>query len=89
MVRPAGKYPSTRSGSVSPESLPSAEALRADHTLGTVRRWKQRTGGLAIGFMPAYVPRELLWAQGVLPVGIVGGGDDVEIIGRIGAGFSF
>ena len=30
--------------------------------------------------MPIYVPRELLHAQGVLPVGIMGGGDDLEII---------
>jgi benzoyl-CoA reductase subunit C len=56
------------------------EALLRDVTLGTVRDWKQRTHGLAIGFMPVYAPRELLWAQGVLPVGIAGGGDDVEII---------
>jgi benzoyl-CoA reductase subunit C len=30
--------------------------------------------------MPIYVPRELFHAQGVLPVGIVGGGDQMEII---------
>ena len=30
--------------------------------------------------MPIYVPRELLHAQGALPVGILGGGDDLEII---------
>src|SRR5678815_4051812 len=30
--------------------------------------------------MPVYIPRELLHAQGVLPVGIMGGGDDLEII---------
>lgn len=57
-----------------------AEALCRDYRLESVRRWKQRTGGLAIGYMPIYVPRELLEAQGVLPVGILGGGDDLEII---------
>jgi len=57
-----------------------AESIYRDHTLGEVRRFKEETGGLAIGFMPIYVPRELLWAQGVLPVGVMGGGDDVEII---------
>ena len=46
----------------------------------SVRAWKEETGGLAIGYMPVYVPRELLWAQGVLPVGLLGGGDDLEII---------
>jgi benzoyl-CoA reductase subunit C len=57
-----------------------AEALCRDFTLASVRAWKEETGGLAIGFMPVYVPRELLYAQNVLPVGILGGGDDLEII---------
>jgi benzoyl-CoA reductase subunit C len=57
-----------------------AERIYRDRSLGEVRAWKQRTGGLAIGFMPIYIPRELLHAQGVLPVGIMGGGDDLEII---------
>jgi benzoyl-CoA reductase subunit C len=57
-----------------------AEALYRDYRLGSVREWKARTSGLAVGYMPIYVPRELLWAQGVLPVGIMGGGDDLEII---------
>ncbi len=57
-----------------------AERIYQDRSLGEVRAWKERTGGLAIGFMPVYIPRELLHAQGVLPVGIMGGGDDLEII---------
>jgi benzoyl-CoA reductase subunit C len=57
-----------------------AEALFRDTALGSVREWKGRTGGLAVGFMPVYIPRELLHAQGVLPVGIMGGGDNLEII---------
>ncbi|HEX9637342.1 MAG TPA: benzoyl-CoA reductase subunit C [Acidobacteriota bacterium] len=57
-----------------------AEELYRDTELGSVRRWKQRSGGLAIGYMPIYVPLELFHAQGVLPVGIVGGGEAVEII---------
>jgi len=60
--------------------LQRAEELYRDYRLSSVREWKQRTGGLAIGFMPIYVPRELLHAQGVLPVGVVGGRDDLEII---------
>jgi benzoyl-CoA reductase subunit C len=62
------------------ELLERAEALYRDTSLGSVRAWKQKTKGLAIGYMPIYVPRELLHAQGVLPVGIMGGGEDVEII---------
>jgi benzoyl-CoA reductase subunit C len=55
------------------------EELLAATDLPTVRAWKERTGGLAVGFMPIYVPREFLHAHGVLPVGIMGGGD-MEII---------
>jgi benzoyl-CoA reductase subunit C len=57
-----------------------AEALYRDYTLDSVREWKARTGGLAIGYMPIYIPTELLHAQGVLPVGLFGARDDLEII---------
>jgi len=60
--------------------LARAERLYRDLSFESVRNWKQKTGGLAIGYMPIYVPCELFHAQGVLPVGIVGGGDGVEII---------
>ena len=60
--------------------LARAESLYRDYSLGSVRAWKDATGGLAVGYMPVYVPREMLWAQGVLPVGILGGGDDLEVI---------
>jgi benzoyl-CoA reductase subunit C len=63
-----------------PALLDRAERLYRDANLDAVRRWKERSGGLAIGFMPIYAPCELLHAQGVLPVGIMGGGDDLEII---------
>jgi benzoyl-CoA reductase subunit C len=56
------------------------ETLYRDYRLGTVREWKARTGGLAVGFMPIYIPCELLHAQGVLPVGLQGARDDLEII---------
>jgi benzoyl-CoA reductase subunit C len=59
--------------------LDRAEALCFDTTLGAARAWKERTRGLVIGYMPIYVPREILHAQGALPVGIVGGGE-IEII---------
>ena len=57
-----------------------ATELCRDWRLSGVRAWKQRTGGLAIGYLPVYVPRELFHAQGVLPVGLTGAGDDLEII---------
>jgi benzoyl-CoA reductase subunit C len=63
-----------------PELLDRAERLYHDLALGSVREWKAKTGGLAVGYLPIWAPRELLHAQGVLPVGLVGGGEDVEII---------
>ena len=60
--------------------LNRAEELYRDLRFTAVRDWKQRTGGLAVGFLPVYVPRELLHAMGVLPVGVMGAGDDLEII---------
>jgi benzoyl-CoA reductase subunit C len=57
-----------------------AAGLYRDYRLGAVREWKARTGGLAVGYLPIYVPCELLWAQGVLPVGLMGARDDLEII---------
>jgi len=62
------------------ELVGRAEALIRDNTLPSVRRFKEATGGKAIGYMPVYVPREIFHAQGVLPVGIFGGGEDLEII---------
>jgi benzoyl-CoA reductase subunit C len=61
------------------ELLSDAEELYRDPSLPAVRAWKERTGGKAVGFLPIYVPRELLHAHGVLPVGVMGDGD-VEII---------
>jgi benzoyl-CoA reductase subunit C len=58
----------------------AAGTLFRDQALDAVRAWKARTGGLAVGFLPIYVPRELLHAQGVLPVGLMGGRPDLEII---------
>ncbi|MBI5366080.1 MAG: benzoyl-CoA reductase subunit C [Planctomycetes bacterium] len=58
-----------------------AETLLRDLQLVAVRRWKDaHPGAKAIGFMPVYVPRELIHAAGMLPVGIFGGGDMVEIV---------
>ena len=61
------------------ELLEHAQEIALDVRLEVVREWKRRTGGLAIGYMPIQVPREILHAQGCLPVGIVGGGE-IEII---------
>ncbi len=57
------------------------QTLYDDLELQAVRRWKEAAPGRkAIGHMPIYVPRELIHAAGMLPVGIIGAGDRLEII---------
>ena len=57
------------------------EALFDDLDFTVVKRWKDAVPGRkAIGYMPIYVPRELIHAAGMLPVGILGGGDALEVI---------
>lgn len=63
------------------EIVSYARSLYDDLDLTAVRRWKEaEPGRKAIGHMPIYVPRELIHAAGMLPVGVVGGGDRLEII---------
>lgn len=58
-----------------------ARSLYEDIDFGAVKRWKEAVPGRkAIGHMPIYVPRELIHAAGMLPVGVLGGGDRLEII---------
>jgi benzoyl-CoA reductase subunit C len=57
------------------------QALFEDLHFGAVKAWKDAVPGRkAIGYMPIYVPRELIHAAGMLPVGILGGGDQLEVI---------
>jgi benzoyl-CoA reductase subunit C len=56
------------------------ETLYEDLSLGYVKEWKEKNKAKAIGFMPVYFPREIAYASGILPVGIMGGGDQIEII---------
>ena len=58
-----------------------AKRIYEDIDLETVRAWKAAAPGRrAVGYMPIYVPREIIHAAGMLPVGIMGGGDRLEII---------
>ncbi len=55
--------------------------LYEDPDFGAARAWLEgHPGGHAIGYMPIYVPREIIHAAGMLPVGILGAGDQLEII---------
>ena len=57
------------------------ERLFEDLEFGAVKEWKAAAPGRkAIGYMPVYVPREIVHAAGFLPVGILGGGDNMEVI---------
>jgi benzoyl-CoA reductase subunit C len=57
------------------------QALFEDLDFNAVKAWKAAAPNRkAIGYMPVYVPRELIHAAGMLSVGILGGGDQIEVI---------
>jgi len=57
------------------------EQLFEDLDFNAVKQWKAAAPGRkAIGYMPIYVPREIVHAAGMLPVGVFGGGDQLEVI---------
>lgn len=57
------------------------QALFEDLNFTYARDWKAAVPGRkVIGFMPIYVPREIIHAAGMLPLGIFGGGDQLEVI---------
>jgi len=58
-----------------------ANALFEDLSFSSARAWKAaEPGRKVVGYMPIYVPREIIDAAGMLPLGIVGGGDQLEVI---------
>ncbi len=57
------------------------QELFDDLNFTAAREWKAaQPGRKVVGFMPVYVPRELIHAAGMLPLGIFGGGDELEVI---------
>ncbi len=63
------------------EIVARCERLFEDLRFDAVREWKAAAPGRrAIGYMPVYVPQEIVHAAGMLPVGIFGGGDQIEVI---------
>ncbi len=57
------------------------QTLFGDLDFTGVREWKEaEPGRKVIGYMPVYVPREIIHAGGMLPLGILGGGDNIEVI---------
>src|SRR5210317_2256571 len=57
------------------------QALYEDLHFSAAREWKAADPSRkVIGYMPVYVPEELIHAAGMLPLGIMGGGDQMEVI---------
>lgn len=57
------------------------EQLYEDLDFTAAKEWKEAEPGRhVIAYMPIYVPREIIHAAGMLPLGILGGGDRLEVI---------
>jgi benzoyl-CoA reductase subunit C len=58
-----------------------AQQLFEDLRFDAARAWKSaKPDRKVVGYMPIYVPREIIHAAGALPLGVVGGGDMLEVI---------
>jgi benzoyl-CoA reductase subunit C len=58
-----------------------AAEVADDLEFGAARAWlSEDPGRKAAGYLPVYAPREVIRACGMLPVGVHGGGDRLEII---------
>jgi benzoyl-CoA reductase subunit C len=58
-----------------------AQALFDDLHFSAAREWKAAKPDRKVcGYMPIYVPREVIHAADMLPLGVVGGGDQLEVI---------
>jgi len=63
------------------EIVSQCQALYEDLNFTSAREWKEaEEGRKVIGYMPVYVPRELIHAGGMLALGVLGGGDSLEVI---------
>jgi len=63
------------------EIIDTCQDLYDDLSFTVARRWKEaEEGRKVVGYMPVYVPRELIHAGGMLPLGILGGGESLEVI---------
>jgi benzoyl-CoA reductase subunit C len=68
-------------GRTTTEIIASCQEIFEDLQFTKAREWKKaKEGRKVIGYLPIYVPRELIHAAGMLPLGIMGGGDNLEVI---------
>ncbi|MGB8265889.1 MAG: benzoyl-CoA reductase subunit C [Candidatus Velthaea sp.] len=63
------------------EIVERCQSLFEDLDFTAARAWKAaKPGRKVVGFLPVYVPLELIHAAGCLPLGTFGGGDQMEVI---------
>ena len=63
------------------EIIARCEEIYDDLDFTAARQWKEAEPGRhVIGYLPIYVPREIIHAAGMLPLGVLGGGDRMEVI---------
>jgi len=62
-------------------AIEKARALFEDLSYSYAREWKEQDPSRrVIGYLPIYIPREIIHAMGMLPVGIFGAGDRMSIV---------
>ncbi len=63
------------------EIVARCQRLFDDLDFAAAREWKAGAPGRrVVAYMPIYVPREIIHAAGMLPLGILGGGENLEVI---------
>lgn len=62
------------------EIIKFCETLYNDLNLSYVKNYKEKHNSKAVGFLPVYIPREIIHSLGMLPVGLMGAGSHLEII---------
>ena len=64
-----------------PRSSTAARRCSTTSNFTYAREWKAAVPGrIVVGYMPFYVPREIIHAAGGLPLGVLGGGEQLEVI---------
>lgn len=63
------------------EAVDFSKDLFDDLTFGYAGKWKEADPSRGIiGYLPMYIPRELIHSAGMLPVAIFGGGDRIPVV---------
>jgi benzoyl-CoA reductase subunit C len=63
------------------EIVAQCQEIFDDLDFTRARQWKEaQPGRKVVAYMPVYVPCEIIHAAGMLPLGILGGGENMEVI---------